>query len=267
MREKPAIAILIPHYNNVEGLCAAIESIRETIPLKVLVVDDGSRADPIDEEQLRTRAAENLQLSFTYLPKNKGIQYALNAGLDVLRKDDIRYIARLDCDDICTSGRFQKQLDFMESHSEVAIVGSFIQYVDPDGNPLFKLKLPITHESIKKRMFINAMLIHPAIFFRKEVLEKVPQYPTEYKAAEDYAFYFELLKHYQFANIPEVLVQCEMNPEGISGRSRKNQLKNRLRLILKHFDYSPMAFYGILRNSIIYITPTAVLFQLKKAFK
>ena len=44
--------------------------------------------------------------------ENRGLASALNKALDVCRGE---YVARMDLDDICYSGRFEKQISFPEA--------------------------------------------------------------------------------------------------------------------------------------------------------
>ena len=78
------------------------------------------------------------------------------------------------------------------------------------------------------------MFLHPCVMFRKDILNVVGYYPTEYEAAEDYGFFFKILKKYQTYNYQEFLVKYEINPEGISLSKRKKQVKNRIKFFTQY---------------------------------
>ena len=58
------IIVLLAHYNDNERLKKALQSINETIPVDVLVVDDGSKIRPNQEELQDLYKGGNSFLSF-----------------------------------------------------------------------------------------------------------------------------------------------------------------------------------------------------------
>jgi len=132
---------------------------------------------------------------------------------------------------------------------------------------LYTLTVPEKDKQIRKKMFINAMHIHPTIMFKNSILEVIGLYPEEYKAAEDYAFFFNVIKSFKVANINKVLVKCEINPNGISTLLRKKQAENRVKLILKNFYFGFFPIYGLLRGILLYVIPLDILIRIKRIVK
>lgn len=257
------ICVLIPHYNNPEGLIKSLKSISETENIDVLVIDDGSKNAVLDEDLIRRDIHDNIHLEINYLPENLGIEGALNFGLGICANKGYSFIARLDCGDICAENRFKIQFDFLKANPDYGIVGSSVDFFNTDGEHCFDLQMPSDDELIRKRMFLNAMFIHPTVMFRKEVLDETGYYPTEFPAAEDYAFFFQILQFYKGANIEQKLVSCELNPNGISIQRRKQQIKSRIQLILKYFYPGLWPVYGLLRNIMLFIIPNRLIIALK----
>lgn len=56
-----------------------------------------------------------------------------------------------------------------------------------------------------------------------ELIKDGYRYPTNFKSAEDYAFFFEISQHYRVGNLNEILMAYEINPSGISISKRKEQ--------------------------------------------
>jgi hypothetical protein len=250
------IVVLIPHFNNPEGLISSLKSIKNfDNKVCALVVDDGSKKKKINKVLVQN--ASNVDVDFLFLENNLGIEYALNYGLEYIIKNytNVSYIARLDCDDICLGNRFQVQYDYLEKNEAISFIGSYVKFVDTKKKKLFDLKLPTSSKEIKKRMYLNAMFIHPSIFFKKEILKKTGLYPTNQKAAEDYAFFFNVIKNYEVANIPQTLVECVIDPNGISGKKRKQQVLSRLKVIKNNFYIGFYPIYGYLRNLILLVIP------------
>ena len=69
--------LLIPHYNNPNGLIEALGSIDASERIDVLVVDDGSNTEKIDEETVKRIFKGIGNIFFIYMEINKGIEHAL----------------------------------------------------------------------------------------------------------------------------------------------------------------------------------------------
>ncbi len=261
MRETDVV-VLIPHYNNPEGLKRSLVAVsKSTVPVDVLVVDDGS-STPAEEEQLR-----QIHPSTTVLrsPTNEGIEYALNRGLRyICDLQPYKYIARLDADDICSPDRFAKQIELLEHNSDIFLVGSWALFVDRSDKPLWRFCPPTEHECIKKRMFLNNMFCHPTVMCRLEMFKEIGFYSTEHPSAEDFALFFIVTRRFKVANIPEFLVRTFVTPGGISLGWRNQQLRSRLRIILDNFDFSFWAFYGLMRNLLLWLLPYPLVQNLKR---
>jgi len=260
------IAVLIPHYNNIKGLCESLESISNTETVDVVVVDDGSEIKP-NQKELKDQFPYIHNIIVLSNENNRGIEAVLNDGLRYIKEHDYKYIARLDCGDLCREQRFKYQKEYLDNHSNVDLVGGWVSFVDLSGKELFVFRPETAPEKIGKQMYISNQFTHPAIMFRTEAIEQMGYYPTNYPAAEDYAYFFRFVTKLRTANIPEILIDYEINPAGISLSKRKKQIASRLRVILDNFDFSLYAIYGLVRNTMLYFLPYSVIEALKSCFK
>jgi glycosyltransferase involved in cell wall biosynthesis len=256
------VVVLIPHYNDPKGLENSLASINEKEPVDIVVVDDGSTLK-LDIDRL-TSKYRGLKLTVINLNSNQGIENALNQGLQFILGKEYKYIARLDCGDICYAGRFMTQKKFLEDNPDICLVGTWVDFIDMRGNKVFTFQPPTHHEKIKLKMFLNNMFCHPSIMFRVQAVEKIGFYPTVYKAAEDYAFFFRFIKHCKTANIPIVLLKYEVNPSGISLSKRRQQIQSRLHVIMDNFYWGFHPIYGLVRNFMIGIIPFFIIDKLKR---
>ena len=254
---------MIPHYNNIEGLYKSLKSINEPDTLDVLIVDDGSekRIDPIDLQEKFTNIHKIFLIQFSY---NKGIETALNTGLEWIKSRSYKYIARLDAGDTCEANRFHIQKDYMEHHPDIYLIGSWVNFVDTSGKLLFTLKVPTEDKEIQHKMFYNNMFIHPSVMFRVAVIDSIGLYPYNFPALEDHAFFFDITKKHKTANIPQALINYEMHPNSISNTKRKIQVKSRIKLIKKHFYFGYYPIVGLLRSYIVLFFPRNTLTKLKQ---
>ncbi|PWA06871.1 glycosyltransferase [Flavobacterium psychrotolerans] len=259
------IVLLIPHFNNPLGLIASLMSIGSTEKIDVIIVDDGSTKHGIDEIATRNAFTANGKLVFIYLDINKGIEHALNKGLEYISKNiEYKFVARLDCGDLCTGKRFEIQEIFLKENPEIKLVGSNVVAVNTKGVFLYNINMPINDKEIKNKMYFNSMLIHPTIMFSSEILATIGHYPINHKYAEDYAFFFAIIKKYKVANINQYLLQIEINENGISLSGRRQQVKSRINIIKGNFYFGYYPIYGLLRNYILLYTPYKLILFLKK---
>lgn len=260
------VVLLIPYYNNSEGLIKSLKSIDPDEELDVIVIDDGSK-NKFDELVLQNSFKAKGMLYFEYLEQNLGIEFALNHGLLISIEKKYKYTARLDCGDVCLGKRFAIQSEFLEQNPEIKIVGSNVLAVDSSDVYLYAINLPLDDKSIKNNMYLNSMLIHPAILFVTSILDTIGFYPVNHKSAEDYAFFFAISKKFKMANIDQYLTQIEINENGISVQKRRQQVKSRIQIIKKNFYFGFYPIYGLVRNYVLLFTPYSIILEIKKRIK
>lgn len=262
------VALLIPHYNNPEGLINSLESIDSTEKIDVFIIDDGSIKNKINEKLIKNSFNAKGEIYFHYLNRNQGIENALNQGLKlILLNKQYKYVARLDCGDLCIGQRFEIQKEFMENNPDIKLLGSNAIAVDTNYNFLYNTFFPEKHKNIQKKMYLNAMFLHPTVMISTDIIPKIGLYPTNYKAAEDYAYFFKIVKNFKTANIQEFLIKYEITHDGISISKRKIQVKNRMRIIIKYFYFGFWPIYGLIRNFILLIIPYSIILKIKKTKK
>jgi glycosyltransferase involved in cell wall biosynthesis len=237
--------LLIPCYNNISGLSASLKSISYPVAkFEVLIVDDGSTT-PITKNELQVQDS-GMVIQIIRLDNNKGIVQALNAGLAVLRsRTDFNYIARLDAGDTCNELRFHKQVDFLNQHPEIALLASWAWFQSADSNSGYDYITQTAHQDISRQMHYKCCFIHPSVMFRKEVLDTIGAYPTSYPHAEDYAFFWMILKNYKAAVIPENLVNITFSNKNVSSENYKKQLGSRKKIVKEFGDSCMHKLVGI----------------------
>lgn len=264
------VAILIPHYNNPKGLIKSIDSIEINVPTLILVIDDGSdlncKPDSISFHHLVANKV-NIDLQYIELKKNIGIENVLNVGLkELINRYTTTFIARLDCGDICHKNRFNHQLEFLANNSDVALVGTWAEVIDEQGNHLYSLKTPASQDAINKKMNIAIAFVHPTIMFRTKALETVGLYPQGFTTAEDYAFLFNFVNKLKTANLPKILLFKERSIESVSTKKRRKQILTRFRVIYKYGQPGIYYFYGLVRTVLLLFVPYKLMEYLKERF-
>lgn len=259
------LIILIAHYNNLIGLEKSLLSINEPFKVDVMVVDDGSESKP-DLEKLKA-LYKNGDIFIEYLPENKGVGIAANHGLMKIQELNYDLIGRLDCSDLNKPNKYHKQIEYLKKNPEVKLLGTWADVVDEKGNLLYVLQHPTTYEEIKKKMYINSVFINPTVIFYTDILNKVGNYPDKYRrAAQDYAFFFKVMKNYEVRNFPESLLYYVIEENSISTQKRMLQVKHRIQIIKDNFYFGIYPIYGILRANILLYVSRDLTTQFRKLF-
>src|SRR5688572_12715931 len=216
--------LLLPCYNNFSGLISSLDSVvYPNGKFLVLIIDDGS-LEQVTEERISQTIKEEKPIVVLQNEKNLGITATLNRGLTWIEENtDARYIARLDCGDICMSERFEMQVEYMDAHPGIGLSGSWCQFEDKKTLEKYSYKTPAQHDDIVRAMHFRNIFIHPTVMFRTSLLKEAGYYPLDFEYAEDYAFFWKLIKKTHSFIIDKFLVICEINKDGLSYKNKGKQ--------------------------------------------
>ena len=168
----PKISVIMGMYNTPtrEKLEKSLMSIlnQTYTDFELIICDDGSTNDCI--KIAKEICGNDKRVRFIKNDSNKGLAYTLN---HCLAESKGEYIARMDDDDESHLDRFEKQVDFLDNHKDIGIVGSNMNLFDDSG--IWGLrKYP---EYVKNEDFLYRVAIpHPTIMARKSSYDKVNGY-------------------------------------------------------------------------------------------
>lgn len=221
--------VIMSVYRNdkVDEVKIAVDSILQQTyqNLKLCMMQDG----PIDNEVERyLKALPDQRVRVYVREENKGLATSLNELLEIiLKKDDVTYVARMDADDYSLPGRFEKQVQFLETHPDVDIIGSYItESSDPTQPGGHMVTYPLDHAGCRKVFSRRTPLAHPSVLFRRSFFDKAGLYPTDTLRFEDGALWLKgFLNGCHFANVPEVLVKMRVNDAFYNRRNSAEKTK------------------------------------------
>jgi len=256
--------LLVPCYNDAAGLVQALQTVQYPFNrCLAVVVDDGS-TEPLEEASLTTEVGTGLSIHLIRLQTNSGITAALNAGLQwIIDNTKALYIARLDCRDRCHPQRFHLQVQFLQKHPKVGLLGTWCRFEEAGGNLAYNYTTPTENEAIKKAMHTRNVFIHPTVMFRTGLVKGGERYPYHYPHAEDYAFFWRLLQLAEGAILPQVLVTCAITRGGISYKNRRAQLQSRKKVVQAFGRRGWINKVGLIKLNLLMLIPNGVLLRLK----
>ncbi|MBI3947513.1 MAG: glycosyltransferase [Armatimonadetes bacterium] len=242
----PAVSVLMPAYNAARYVAEAVASVRaqDLGDWELVAVDDGS-ADGT-RALLEEAAATDDRIRVLPLP-HRGLVEALNAGLAACRAP---LVARMDADDRMRPARLRRQVEYLDSHPEVGLVGSLIECFPAgeiqEGLQRYQewLNSLVAHEDIARDLFVESPFAHPSVMLRGEVARAVGGYQDR-GWAEDYDLWLRLfLANTRFAKVPEVLHFWRDRPDRLTRTADEYSLRNFRRLKIHYLRQGFLAGRG-----------------------
>lgn len=257
-----SVVVLIPHHNNTEGLKVSLRSIAAGEKVDVLVVDDGSDEKPLETELAREfKGAGKLHL--LSLERNSGITAALNRGVGWAVSSGYILVGRLDAGDCVIGERFSGQEAFLTQHPDYVLVGCWVEFVDSEHKPLFQFRPPVSDHDLRVALKQYNPFIHPGVMMRVDAIMAIGGYPSDFPALEDWAAFMALKDFGKIAILDKVMLRYEVAEDSISSRKRRQQVRSKIRLLLRNYDLSFRATVGLARNLLVCVFPRSVLTRLK----
>ena len=212
------VTVLLPFRNAATTLDAAIASITaQTFTDWELLLIDNASTDESSEiaHQWSTRDKHIRVVE----EKTVGIAHALNTGI---RASDAPLIARMDADDICHPKRLAKQVEYMDAHPEIGVLGTrttFNTSVEKStGMRAFTewQNAIITSQEHYVKRFVDAPVAHPTVMFHRELTEQYGVYNTE-PLPEDHELWLRWMDAgVLFAKLPEELLTWNDHAQRLS---------------------------------------------------
>ena len=231
---KSNISVLVSVYrqNTSVEFNRCFESIKQqTLPAdQVVLVVDGPVADEI--EDLIVWWNSRLPLTIVRLQTNRGLAYALNAGLSACRND---YVARIDIDDYCFNERFAMQQRFLDLNIDVIVLGGQAKLFGETG-PCGERVLPTSLASIRRFSLFRNPLSHSTVVFRRQPVQAIGGYP-EARYGQDYLLWIACLSRgYQVRNLNQFVCGLYAGSDMLRRRSLVN-LRYDLKPHLANYRY------------------------------
>lgn len=225
----PKISVIIATYNNDKYISEAINSIlaQTYSDFELIIIDDGST----DNTGKIIKSYTDNRIIYVNNETNRGVSYSRNKGLYLSKGD---YIAVMDGDDISLPQRLEKQLNYMEHHTDIAICGcNFKQFGKCNGVVIS----PADSDDLKARILFYSPLAHSSWFIRKsDLIKHRIKYNEAFRTSLDYELMYRLLDKCDIACIQEVLVLYRVHSNSITGCTiglDKNTVKVQRKLLKK----------------------------------
>jgi glycosyltransferase involved in cell wall biosynthesis len=218
--DSPRISVLLPVYNDEKYVGAAVESIlRQSFrDFELVIVNDGSTDDTPAILESLAEADDRIRL---YHQENRGVSGTRNRLIELARG---QFIANMDGDDISAADRLEVQIDYLRRHPEVDLVGTQMEYIDPQGQPTGKpvTTTPTDPATITWQLLFGMCVFHATWCARRETM-LTEAYDPDFRYAEDYDLISRLSRCHTIANVDQPLYKVRESPSRISNEKAEEQ--------------------------------------------
>jgi Glycosyl transferase family 2 len=215
----PLVSVVMAVCNADSFLAEAIQSIldQSLTDFEFVIVDYGSTDNSksiISSSGERDKRIKYFDVPPCVLPE------ARNAGCSHAQG---RYIAIMDGDDVALPDRLAREVDYMEKHPLVAIVGGAVEWIDSFGKPFHVHRHPTGDREIKHELLTHSVFWHPTVVMRKDALLSVGGYRSAFVCAHDYDLAIRIAEKYDCANLDEIVLRYRVHPLQLTSHRQKLQ--------------------------------------------
>jgi len=237
----PAVSVIIPTYNRVRLLRAALDSVhRQTFSdYEVIVVDDGSTeavAEMVQDHPARPSVIRQ---------HRRGPAAARNHGLKEARAS---VIAFLDSDDLWHTDKLSRFMKALNKDPAVRIYYGPMSPIDAEGRPVPGRTKPCHGGRITEQLFCSSFVHVPTVVCRRELLDRAGGFDESLPVCEDYDLWLRLSVHEPFGLLPEPLAWRRLHGDRLSKQSMSRNLAIKANVLRRFYDGAQ--FDGYIQSSV-----------------
>lgn len=231
----PPISVLLPVRNGERTIVSAARSILEQTfeNFELVVLDDGST----DRTAALVRGLDDPRVRLISDGRQLGLTARLNQGVDLARG---RYLARMDGDDLSFPDRLKRQLEFLETHPDIDLVGCRAAVFRNDGSIVGFLPFRQTHEAICAHPWRSIPLPHPTWMGRSAWFRKHRYLVPEVRRAEDQELLLRSCLESRFACLDETLLAYRQGAYSVASTlvARRHLLRVQLHTFMQRQQWA-----------------------------
>ena len=226
MSNKYSVLMSVYKNDSPEFLKLALDSIykeQTRKPDEIVVVFDGPLTPQLIEVLDRFKRGKEDIVKYYPQVENRGLGEALRIGSKQCSGD---YIFRMDSDDLSDPHRFEKQINYIEKHPEIDVLGTDIAEfnVSPKEKDLRIRRCPKNHDDIVQMGKRRNPMNHVTVCMKKSALEKCGGYKSLLLLEDYYLWLHMIAAGCKLANLNESLVYVRIGNGFDSKRGDKERI-------------------------------------------
>lgn len=212
---------------------------------ELVAVENGST----DGSRAILEACGDPRLRLLALPQNIGRTPALRHGFERARGE---YLAVLDADDLNGPERLRREVEFLDAHPDVVLVGTWTDFIDAGDRVVGQYRPPADSAELIDVFGGENPIVHSSCMYRAADAAAVGGYPEDLPHSQDLGLWLKLLRRGKAAIIAEPLCQFRViTGGGGMTQSRRNRIdvaRDQLKLLRTVRETLPLSRTGRRRN-------------------
>ena len=231
----PLVTIVIPAYNHEGYVKDAIKSVLAQVykNWELIIINDGS-TDKTGQVCDQFAHHEGVQVIHQ---ENMGLSATLNKALEMARGD---YFGFLPSDDMFYPEKLLIQVDFLDTHRNLAGVGGLQTLVDAHGNPIedkameeWFSYIPSSRPDFLLKLLERNFVPAPSMLLRTEIVREKGGFDTSCRYMQDYDLWFRILKTHDMKILPRPLIYYRWHGENLTYTATEETEEERGRVFEK----------------------------------
>lgn len=211
--KNPLVSVLLTAYKEpLSFFSEALESILNQTyrNLEIITIIDNPK-DVYLSNYVQKKAADDKRIRIIKNEQNLGLASSLNKAIKLANGE---YICRMDADDISSSNRIEKQLDYLIKH-DLDLIGGYVNAIDHSGSQLYCVtNIPTEPQKVAIALRWNNVVPHPTWFGTRTIFFQLYR---NIPLCEDYDFLLRsVTNNFAIGNLPEIILKYRMSEDSIS---------------------------------------------------
>lgn len=213
--------MILPIYNAQQYLATCLDSLLSQTfeDFCILAVNDASSDN--SGQILEDYAKKDQRLRAYHFDNNQGEPIATQFAIQLTNMMKVDYVARMDADDVCLPHRFEKQIEYLDKHTNIDVLGSNMYcFTDGQTDEGYHTDIPLVDEDIKVNLSrAVANILNPTAMYRQSRIKSLNIHYNQQPTACDYGFWVNCaIGGATFANLSESLVLYRLHPQQTSNK-------------------------------------------------
>jgi len=248
--KKLRISVIMSVYNFNRTPMRGVETIlsQSMEDFEFILVDDGS--DKNTHRILEEYAQKDNRIRLIVNEKRLHLASSLNKAIKLAQA---KYIARADVNISYNPDRLKVQLEFMENHPDIDILGSNFYWGTDGSDEIREIVLPEMHDHIIRRLSIACSICHPSVMYKRVALMRYGAYKEGFGWGEDYHLWMRIRNKVKFHNLHEFLLIKWHRPNPCKELSKIECFKGNVKSRLAGFSTSPNVLLDLINFPRVFL--------------
>jgi len=237
MNAQPLVSVVMPSFNQVQFLEAAIRSVLEQdYPRIELIVADGMSTDGSVDLLIQLQSKFKDRLKWTS-QKDTGPAQAINKAIQSSRGDIVGW---LNSDDIYMPEAISRAVEYFEGHETYQMVYGQASHIGLMGDVIGSY--PTRPPSTPLDEFANGSFIcQPTVFLRRKAIEQVGLLDESIATAFDFEWWIRFFKRFprQIGIIRRIQAGSRLHPACLTKRLRGQVALDGMKVVSQHLSTTP----------------------------